>query len=51
MKLTREELALTLEMLRQVNFPSAEVKILAGQLQVKIEQEISKTAIDVPVKD
>ena len=42
MELTKQELNLLLQMFQQVNFPSAEAKLLAGQLQIKIEQELTK---------
>jgi len=42
MELTKQELNLLLQMFQQVNFPSAEAKLLAGQLQIKIEKELQK---------
>jgi len=44
MELTKQELNLLLQMFQQVNFPSAEAKLLAGQLQIKIEKELQKDA-------
>ena len=44
MEFTKQELNLLLQMFQQVIFPSAEAKILAGQLQAKIEAEVSGQA-------
>ena len=44
MELTKQELNLQLQIFQQVNFPSAEAKLLAGQLQIKIDKELQKDA-------
>ena len=37
MELTKQELNLLLQMLQQVNFPTVEAKLIASQLQEKVE--------------
>ncbi len=41
---SKKELQLMLELLTKVNFPSAEAKLLAGNLQAKIEAQLSEQA-------
>ena len=48
MELTKQELNLLLQMFQQVNFPSAEAKLLAGQLQLKIEGQLSEQVPSPP---
>lgn len=53
MELTLDEMRLMVQVLQQVSFPTADAKIVAGQLQQKIEQELMKVLPlgDVEVKD
>ena len=44
MELTLQEKQLTLQMLRQINFPEAITKMVAGQFQLKIEASLSASA-------
>ena len=41
MEYTLQELGLILQMLEQVNFPTAELKIAAGVLQKKVQADIN----------
>lgn len=43
---TTQELQLILELLMKASFPSAEAKLLAGNLQAKVESELSKVVTD-----
>ena len=44
MELTTQEKQLMLELLKIANLPSAEGKIIAGQLQAKVENELTQEA-------
>ena len=44
MELTKEELILLLQMLQQITLPDALTKITAGQLQQKVEANLSASA-------
>ena len=46
MELTTQELQLILELLMKVGFPTAEAKLLAGNLQTKVEAELSQVVAD-----
>ena len=41
MELSNEELNLLLQMLQQVNFPTVEAKLVASQLQAKVEATLA----------
>ena len=55
MELTKQEMVLLLQVLQQVSFSTSEGKIIAGQLQAKIEASLAesqkKTSLDSHVPD
>lgn len=48
MEFTKEELVLMLQMLQQITIADARAKVTAGQLQLKIEAQLSEQAPSPP---